>query len=512
MKKLISLILMMILTSAFAGEKGGNGGDGVVCRTPQGEIKSTELLDFYEARVLRDLKPELLSTSKTFEENLEILLQTLGSISPVRAALYRSWNKTFFEEAKMLRGQTLEDVPDSEHLSLPQGCGIEQLVIQQTPRFPQDKRYLINADLWDALPTTSQAGLIFHELLLREIKESYIVYRPNPIHTQDLRYLHSLVASGSMKYKTLREFNTLTASLRFFNYVEATGLSRLIHKLSEFEYVDEGSAMKTFMVADRGGNPASIYGPTTFPESEDMRFYEISIRPDESFAARFTTGEIHSVELLNHRFRNYAYKDGRHTFIPYKNDGDLNSYRTGFGTGKLVLADQRMTFTAAAEKFIWNRMFPDFRPDTCPDMDVGNMITMTVNLRSQELEKVEFPAGTFMVCGLTYTFSNGNETLEFENNRPVTIGIKFLAGQSVSNISPVYFEDRKIIATTKSKIGSFLLPDSQVKILDGSEISGGEDYVEFTTAERTKVCDFRKCRTYKPGSRVRAMKYESINR
>jgi hypothetical protein len=37
------------------GDKGGNGGDAVVCRNNAGEIIKAELLDYYEGRTMRGL-------------------------------------------------------------------------------------------------------------------------------------------------------------------------------------------------------------------------------------------------------------------------------------------------------------------------------------------------------------------------------------------------------------------------------------------------------------------------
>ena len=48
MKIAIALILFSI--PSFAGDTAGNGGGGIVCRTPSGEVKSVELLDYWEGR------------------------------------------------------------------------------------------------------------------------------------------------------------------------------------------------------------------------------------------------------------------------------------------------------------------------------------------------------------------------------------------------------------------------------------------------------------------------------
>lgn len=227
-KRLVSgfLILTSLTGSAKEGDRGGNGGDGIICRDANGRVHKAELLDYYEGKVLRGITPDRLSDSLSFEENLNILLLSLERLSPNRSKLYRDWMKNFFDEALMLKGQKLEDIPDSGHLTVPKGCEIEQVVIQTVPKYKEDKRYLIDSDLWAVLPNSSKAGLVFHELLLREsIETSY-----GDIDTRDLRYLNSLIASKSSAGMDQKGLNELIRSFAFFSYIEILGLDSLLHQ------------------------------------------------------------------------------------------------------------------------------------------------------------------------------------------------------------------------------------------------------------------------------------------
>ncbi len=76
---------------AFAADKAGNGGNAVVCRNGGNSITSIELLDFYEARVLRQIKLKLETGSLNFKEIVTKKLGELARLAPKRAALYSTY-------------------------------------------------------------------------------------------------------------------------------------------------------------------------------------------------------------------------------------------------------------------------------------------------------------------------------------------------------------------------------------------------------------------------------------
>jgi hypothetical protein len=51
----LCVLTMMFASIAKAGNEKGNGGDAVVCRDINNEIKSIDILDFFEARLLYNL-------------------------------------------------------------------------------------------------------------------------------------------------------------------------------------------------------------------------------------------------------------------------------------------------------------------------------------------------------------------------------------------------------------------------------------------------------------------------
>src|SRR5690606_888709 len=152
----LGIFLVLLSFPALAGQGGGvgNGGDAVVCRETGGEIIRAEALDRYEARTLFGIG--LRAESKTKNAAVLEFLGRLAKHSPLRAAEYLEWAERFEKDAEFLYGQELIDIPDSEHVSFPRGCGVEQLVIQKIPKFAEEKRYTVNGDLWAAIGPIDQ--------------------------------------------------------------------------------------------------------------------------------------------------------------------------------------------------------------------------------------------------------------------------------------------------------------------------------------------------------------------
>ncbi len=178
MKHLLLAGLMSVSFNALAGDK-GNGGDAVVCRDAEGKVLSAELLDYYEGRTKRDI----LASSRIEEEPREYLKEVSAKIE--------SWDKryegalmaetTFLQSAieehlksgemrvrdVIFTNDTLEDIPDSLHLTFPKGCKVEQLAIRQEKIFSQDPVYTINAEILSHLSERDVVGLVLHESIYK---------------------------------------------------------------------------------------------------------------------------------------------------------------------------------------------------------------------------------------------------------------------------------------------------------------------------------------------------------
>lgn len=153
----------------IAGTETGNGGDVLVCPN------RIELLDFYEAEIRHE---KLIKDSGVNEWVIaEKILQRLHKNNPTRSRVYLEGLKNFQAEIEFTEKQELPDIPDQGDIPIPRGCELKQIVIQAPPKIPDDysnwktvqpNRYKIDLNLWLKLSPNQKAGLITHELLLRE--------------------------------------------------------------------------------------------------------------------------------------------------------------------------------------------------------------------------------------------------------------------------------------------------------------------------------------------------------
>ena len=173
--KPISIILVgafLITLSAQAGTATGNGGHAVVCRNSAYQITRVELLDFYEARLLRGINHNLDSIHGNWLTKGQAVLKVLAAIEPDRGALYQNQLATFENDTVFMTDADLPPVPDSNHtVGIPRDCRLEQIAVQRAPNFPEDKRFTVNKDLWDVMDDNQKCGLALHEIIYRELLE-----------------------------------------------------------------------------------------------------------------------------------------------------------------------------------------------------------------------------------------------------------------------------------------------------------------------------------------------------
>lgn len=214
------MVLAAFASPSFAGEGGanvGNGGDGVLCTDVNGN-KTVELLDYYEARVLRGISPNLGDPTLSVDEQVELLLSRLAPVSPLRAEQYLRQAKAFMSETAFVPGARLVDVPDSNHMVIPENCAVIQVVIQQKIRFKQDKRYIVDEDIWNLMDNANKAGMIVHEVIYRE---AIVNGQQESVRT---RYFNSLIAGDRLNGMTETDFYRLVSLELEFYYSEANGV------------------------------------------------------------------------------------------------------------------------------------------------------------------------------------------------------------------------------------------------------------------------------------------------
>ena len=206
----IGMASLIQSSPSFANEK-GNGGDAVVCRDKSGNIISAEIADYYEARVTRGIKTDL-GTGSNWLTRVGVATTRLERLDPARANLISTRASTFLSEANFVKGSDFPSIPDTGGIVAPTGCHIEQIAIQKAPEFPEDKRYMVNQDIWNKFDLTSQAGLVLHETIYREALD---------FHATDSigsRYLNSLIASPSFESIDLGSYIQRLVAAGFYSY------------------------------------------------------------------------------------------------------------------------------------------------------------------------------------------------------------------------------------------------------------------------------------------------------
>lgn len=190
---IVVALLFVLPTQAFAGAESSGGGMGVVCKNANGTIKSVELLDLWEARVIygRVPKPSNLSVADQVKGAINDLKNSLYSdglcigsgIGPGYcngitgpAALYEILTddaEPFLApnsaEVHRLRGVNLKKTNDAYEVVTPRDCEIEQLVRYTDTASGGD--ILINQDLVDHLNKTNLAALYVHEALYAYLRQ-----------------------------------------------------------------------------------------------------------------------------------------------------------------------------------------------------------------------------------------------------------------------------------------------------------------------------------------------------
>lgn len=176
MKSLLSalsyLAMMLVVggasSQAFAaGGMEGGGGKSVVCRNPDGTIRTAEVLDLYESRTVFGL-PYQESPVPWRRQAIEIfeasgIRTDIGQTPP--SSIY-DWFQNASSHLHFLPdGTSLKPIDDSLEVIVPKGC-----LIEQTANYQNDRRILVSTEIWNALSETQRAALLIHEAAYRHLR------------------------------------------------------------------------------------------------------------------------------------------------------------------------------------------------------------------------------------------------------------------------------------------------------------------------------------------------------
>jgi hypothetical protein len=219
----MNLVLWIFLATASVnkasaltldGHENGNGGDIVLCG---GSTPSAELLDFFEARVLRGITVKLGGADQSVEQKINLMIDRAAQFDSFRVEKLKKGLDFFWKNSQFVRGLEFVDVPDSGHIGLPPHCSIAQIAVQRLPPFPEEKYFIINQDLWDLLSNDGKAGLIMHEILFKEMLSL------GQSNSKRARYFNSLLASdafetgGAKRYREALKSSDLPFPFLFYS-------------------------------------------------------------------------------------------------------------------------------------------------------------------------------------------------------------------------------------------------------------------------------------------------------
>lgn len=160
------LVASFASSSAFAGGMEGGGGKSVVCRNTDGTIRSAEVLDLYEGRTVYEL-PYQESPREWQEQVLEIFkaASVPVSISLPPSGIYDWYLNAIAHLVFLPDGTSLKPIDDSFEVIVPRGCSLEQAV-----NYQNDRRILVDGEVWRALSETQKAALLIHEAVYRVLR------------------------------------------------------------------------------------------------------------------------------------------------------------------------------------------------------------------------------------------------------------------------------------------------------------------------------------------------------
>jgi hypothetical protein len=249
------VVIFLNLSSAWADGPLVRGSDAIVCRDPNGQIKSAELFDYYEGRVLRDMPIDVEAGVEDVKVGVENLLKRLARVAPLKVAAFRQGTEEFLRDAYFLSGQVFPDIIENDPVAVPVGCHEEQVVLQKPDGLPGEKRFTINKDIWDAMRGASKAGLVFHEALFAHlVSKSYLGFSNG--ESDRLRYFNEVLASSD----EITALNTDQKVMDLFKMVgfNSTDIRGIDFMIWGAKFYPNGALMTAYM---REAKPDfSVYG------------------------------------------------------------------------------------------------------------------------------------------------------------------------------------------------------------------------------------------------------------
>lgn len=247
MKNLISLMVLLSSLTTFAGHRGGNGGDAVVCGDKVYMLDEVEAprngytyalnpnLEYAEQvreglQNLSDFLPELKN---------EISQHTEELISDIDTYLESNGTKLVHKNISFVK-EELSNIDDSNHPFLDANCKLQQIVYQRVKPIGLERRYLIDLNLFNKLDNKSKASLVLHEAIYRYyIRKFYAAIR---FDSSPVRNLNNLITSKELKNLEIGEL---------LNTLKSLGITYITIKNGKFYLQNSGKAKLVLSAGDK---------------------------------------------------------------------------------------------------------------------------------------------------------------------------------------------------------------------------------------------------------------------
>lgn len=210
MKSLILVLSLFLSVNSFANNWYDRGNGGVIL-TCQGS--APQVLDLYEAQTRFNLT---VVPTKAQGDEMQIAAELIGRLAdkdPSRANLYSAWLKTFMTDAQFVTG-SFAKTPDLGSVVIPDGCDLQQAVVQQQPSVVNAYRYLVNKNLWSQLDANNKAALILHEIIYREM----ITTPSQEFSSERIRYFNDLIHANLPGVSSLENYISTLQSVHLSSY------------------------------------------------------------------------------------------------------------------------------------------------------------------------------------------------------------------------------------------------------------------------------------------------------
>ena len=432
-------LFLLFARAAFAGHEFGNGGGVVVCRRPiLKTIKSVELLDFYEARTIRNTQIDLGDTKKDWKSLVQLVIERVRPRSELRYQLYKKWFSSFESEALFLKNADFTQVSDTAHIAVPRGCQFEQAAVQKTPEFRGDPRYYISADIWAHMNDTQRAGLVLHEIIYREALGYGHTY------SSRVRYFLGKLASNEIAKMNDLEFVKLLNEVHFEyadlpitaeNFSSEIDVERVSRKANH-EPAPEPIVLRGRMVFSVG--VCGSDNCDSFSENVGAHEHLIDSLERRNGSLPFYDGTLRgqlSNEVTHIRFRK---KD----IMPQKCYGSEISYTEKRSYGgitfsrddKFLQIDSYGEFTGRCEFFF---QIADEDKDSVFHGSPAYYYTYTVNQEDRSRETADLFEGDL------WSYYLGDSDFTSSSEARIQMGDGCLGQVFVSNKTPTSFEIRK---------------------------------------------------------------------